>query len=242
MDSLECASRARGPVGSVGGGYMLDPVTTERGAKFGLEFGEWYVLGRGGVLGAVDADVVIASFVYFEPSIVRAFWEAARAKREPAETALAYAEAARAWGRERIGSVSDLDELAALLGRVVDDASPVGAPLFGGWRAMPLPDDAPGRAMQLLHVLRELRGGRHAAAVIAGGLSPLEALTCGGPEQVPLFGWAEPAPNAAECTAAHDAAEDCTDRLMEPAFEVLDDGERARLVDLLEQAGAAAAS
>lgn len=240
MDAATCAERTKTAVGNVGGGYMLDPVTTARGADFGLEFGEFYVLGRGGVLGDVDADVVVASFVYFEPTIVRTFWEAARAKHTPAEAVVAYTDACCAWGRDRIGRVSGLDELAALLGRVVEAASPLGAPLFAGWRAVPLPDDPAGRAMQLLHLARELRGGRHAVAVLAEGLSGHEALTCAAPEQVPIFGWAEPAPNAAECKAAHEAAEVRTDRLMTPAFEVLDGDERARLVELLDEAQAAA--
>jgi hypothetical protein len=244
MDSLECAQRTGTPVGAVGGGFMLDPATTERGAEFGLDFGEFYGRGRGGVLGDVDADVVIASFVYFEPNLVRALWEAASVKKGAAETALAYAEACRAWGRDRIGDVDGLGELAGLLQRVVDAASPLGAPLFAGWRAMPLPEDDAGRAIQLLDVLRELRGGRHAIANLAGGIGPLEALLCAGPpEQAALFGWPEPYPELDESArAAHREAHDLTDRLMAPAFDVLDDGERDRLVSLVDQVGAAAAA
>ena len=220
---------------------MLDPATIERGAEFGLDFGEWYALGRGGVLGDVDADVVAASFVWFSPALVRTMWDSGRAKRSPQEAATAYLAACHAWGRDRLGALDDNEELAALLEPVVRAASPAAAPLFAGWRAMPLPGDAPARAMQLLHVLRELRGALHAVAVLATGLSPLEALMVDHPEFASLYGWPEPYPDVEEHRAAHAEAVVVTDRLMEPTFAVLDDRQRSRLVSLVEAAHASLA-
>jgi hypothetical protein len=217
---------------------MLDPATTERGAVLGLDFAEWYGLGRGGVLGDVDADVVAAAFVWFSPALIRAVWESARAKHSPQESATAYAEACRVWGRDHLGGLAGNDELAALLEPVVRGANPAGAPLFAGWRAMPLPDDAPARAMQLLHVLRELRGALHAVAVLATGLSPLEALMVDHPEFASLYGWPEPYPDVEEHRAAHAEAVVVTDGLMEPTFAVLDDRQRSRFVALVEAAHA----
>jgi len=237
-DLTECARRTGDPIARVGGAFMLDPATTERGAVLGLDFAEWYGLGRGGVLGDVDADVVAAAFVWFSPALIRAVWESARAKHSPQESATAYAEACRVWGRDHLGGLAGNDELAALLEPVVRGANPAGAPLFAGWRAMPLPDDAPARAMQLLHVLRELRGALHAVAVLATGLSPLEALMVDHPEFAAVYGWPEPYPDALQHRAAHAGAVVVTDRLMEPAFAVLDDGQRSRLVDLVEAAHA----
>lgn len=234
MDAVECAKQTRDLV-AVGGAFMQTPATTERGAAIGLDFGEFYALGRGGVLGHVDADVVIATFGYFNPDPVRHFWSSALAKIAPADAALAYAEACRTWGREHLSGLDELDALVGLLERSAAAASPVGAPLFGGWRAVPLPDDAPGRAMQLLHVLRELRGGLHLDAVVTAGLSPLEALTIAQPNNVQLFGWAEPAPDVESKRAVHTAANETTDRMLAHAFEPLSDDERAQL------AGASAA-
>lgn len=230
MDAVACAKQTRDLV-AVGGAFMLTPATTERGAALGLGFGEFYVLGRGGVLGDVDADVIVATFAYFNPELVRQFWTGAKAKMAPADAALAYAEACRAWGREHLSAVDDLDALVGLLGRVATEASPVGAPLFGGWRALPLPDDAPGRAMQLLHVLRELRGGLHLNAVLAAGLTPLEALTISQPGQVQMFGWAEGAPGVESKTSIHAAANEVTDQMFAAALASLSDKECAQLAD-----------
>lgn len=226
MDAVECARQTRDLIG-IGGAFMLAPATAERGAALGLDFGQFYALGRGGVL---DPDVVVASFGYFEPGLVRSFWTSATEKVTPAAAAAAYAEACQAWGRAHLGEVDELLATVDALERVVDGASTVGAPLFGGWRSMPRPDDAPARAMQLLHVLRELRGGLHLSAVITEGLTPLQALTLKHPEQTALFGWSEGAPDVEPLRAQHVAADDATDRMFAVALEAMSGAERDRLV------------
>lgn len=229
MDAVACATQTRDLIG-IGGAFMLAPATVARGAELGLDFGEFYALGRGGVLGdVVDPDVVVASFGYFEPGLVRGFWTAATEKVTPVAAAAAYAEACQAWGRAHLSDVDELLAVVNALERAVDNASTVGAPLFGGWRSMPLPDDAPARAMQLLHVLRELRGGLHLSAVITEGLTPLQALTLKHPEQTGLFGWAEGAPDVEPLRPLHVAADDATDRMFAAALAPLSDAERDQL-------------
>jgi hypothetical protein len=111
----------------------------------------------------------------------------------------------RAWGRRKLGGHDGCARIAELLQRVAEEASPVGAPLFAGWRAVPLADDSPARAVQLMHVVRELRGGLHANAVISAGLDPLEATLAAGHDATPFgrttgeriarfFTWPEPYP------------------------------------------------
>ncbi len=230
MDAVECARQTRDLVG-IGGAFMLAPATAERGAGLGLDFGQFYALGRGGVLGdVVDPDVVVASFGYFEPGLVRGYWTSATAKVTPAAAAAAYAEACQAWGRAHLSEVDELLSTVDALERVVDGASTVGAPLFGGWRSMPRPDDAPARAMQLLHVLRELRGGLHLSAVITEGLTPLQALTLKHPEQTALFGWPEGAADVEPLRAQHIAADEATDRMFAVALEAMSGAERDQLV------------
>lgn len=239
MDVEAYAARTTTPITSGGGAFMLHPDTTARGEAIGLDLGGFYGLGRGGVLGDVDADVVISTFAFFEPGLVRTIWDGARQKITPAEGASRYADACAEWGREHFVGVDGLDELATLLERVAQSASPIGAPLFAGWRAMPLPDDAPGRAALLLHVMRELRGGLHICALLAAGVAPLHALLLDTPDQAALFGWSEPLPDPEPSRAAYVEANANTNRMVAPAFAVLDAGERDRLVGILDEVLAA---
>ena len=58
---------------------MLHPDTLKIGSEAGYPNGfAWYVAGRGGVLGDVDADVIVSAFAYFNPKIVRKMWLAGR--------------------------------------------------------------------------------------------------------------------------------------------------------------------
>ncbi|MBG0815955.1 hypothetical protein HS045_17515 [Planomonospora sp. ID82291] len=218
--------------------------------RAGLAGRAMYFRGRCGVLGEVDADVVRSAVAFFPAGHVRANWEAGRAL--PVEAAVElYAEACHAWGRRRLGSFDGAARLAELLEPVAAGAEVTGAPLFAGWRAVPLPDDAPARATQLMHVLRELRGGLHAVAVLAEGLTPLQAMLLEshgsplgdmpGEAMARFFEWPEPYPAPdPRLAAARTRAEELTDRLMTPAFAVLDEAEAAELADLLAAAGAAA--
>ena len=84
------------------------------------------------------------------------------------------------WGVEQLGGFPRVDRLVELTQRVVFAADASGLPLFAAWRAMPVPDDAPGaQAAVLLHLLREHRAGAHLLAVRASGLTPLEAIIAG---------------------------------------------------------------
>ncbi len=235
------AARVGEPIRSLGGAFMLDPATIAAGQELGLDFPISYGLGRGGVLGDVHADVVIAAFVFFESSVVQGIWDAGRELVAPAVAAEGFTESCRVWGRTHLSSVDGLDELCALAERVVAAASVPGLPLFAAWRAVPLPADLPARAAQLCHVLREHRGGCHAIGVLASGLHPLEALVVnGGSATASLFGWPEPHPRPLELTAAAVAAEAITNRLAAGAYLALTAPERDRLAVLLKAAASAA--
>ena len=184
MATIDDGIRAlTGPVGDVGGRWMLHPDVLGpcRGAGYPNGYA-YYVTGRGGVLGDVEADVVTAAFGFFAPSLVRTMWE----KGVPVEGARAaaarYGAACAEWGRSRMHGFQHVDRLAELAARVATGADAAGLPLFAGWRAEPRPDDPAGRAYFLVHVLRELRGSVHLLAVLAGG----------GVEQASRFGWVAP--------------------------------------------------
>ncbi len=234
---VDVARRAGPLIVALGGAFMIDDATTARGADVGLDFASFYGLGRGAVLGDVDPDVIAASFPFIAPEIVRAVVHGARSTVSPAGAVDHYSEACRAWGRTHLGEVEGLDRLCSLLERVVTAGSVAGNPLFAGWRAVPLPDDAAGRAAQLLFVAREHRGAPRLAALAAQGLTALEAvIVSGGPDAAALYGWPEPYPDPEPLRERHAAAIALTDRLAAPAYAVLDTAESTDLVALLEAA------
>ncbi|MGH3803618.1 MAG: SCO6745 family protein [Pseudonocardiaceae bacterium] len=177
-------------VHDVGTSWMISPATAARGTELGYrDRMPFYFAGRGGVLGNVHADVVSAAMGWWEPGLVRANWEEGMAVADARGAARQYGRACAAWGEEHFANI-DTDRFVELAERVVATAEGSGVPLFAGWRAEPLVEAGPGRALQLIHLLREWRGGVHLAATTAVGLSPLDAILSNeGPRQAKLFGW-----------------------------------------------------
>ncbi|WP_066365215.1 SCO6745 family protein [Herbidospora mongoliensis] len=236
-------------IGSLGGRFMISREVKALCDEHGFGRWEMYFRGRCGVLGEVDAEVVIAGAPFFEPGFVRAMWEGGRSL--PAEKgAFLYANACAAWGRRNL-AFDGAGRLADLLTKATSAASPLAAPLFAGWRALPLPDDAPGRAAHALQVAREHRGSMHAIAVAAALIDPLMATLVGHYEsgaprsytstaEVARFmSWPEPYPVPADEDMEKRArAEELTDVLVAPAYAVLTDGEARELGELLRDAQA----
>jgi hypothetical protein len=109
--------------------------------------------------------------------------------------------------------------------------------LFAAWRAMPVPDDAPGaRAAVMLHLLHEHRSGVHVVAVRASGLTALEAIIAGpdGETDAVAFGWQPPYPQPGPLIRRLMWAESVTDSLAGHAYAQLNRAERVELVGLLE--------
>ena len=240
MTPEDAAAATAGPIGALGGAFMLAKATLKKGPELGFPKGwSFYFAGRGGVLGDVVPDVIAAAFVFFPVPWVQQQWLLGRAVMEPAAAAAAYAEACQAWGREHLAGAPDLERLVELLQRLAAGADPAGAPLFAGWRAMALPDDAPGAAAQLLHVMREYRGGMHGMAVLASGLAPRDAVVAAGGEgNAQFFNWPEPYPEREPLLDVHATAEKRTDALAARAFTALSEAERDELLSLVQGAQA----
>nr|WP_256673825.1 hypothetical protein [Nocardia cyriacigeorgica] len=228
----------------LGGGFMFSREAKEYAAETGVEefFGP-YTRGRGGVLGDTDADVVTAAFGFFPRHSIRKAWESV--PMPAAKAAERYARVCQEFGRRKLVGFEEAGRLAELLETVAAAADPAGIPLFAGWRAMPLPDDAPARVLQLTHVLRELRGGLHLIAVRASGLTPQQAVPISGspindgPNQARWYGWPEPFEEITDDVRERwKQAEAVTDTLIDPAFAVLGEADTAELVTLLTAAHA----
>ncbi len=230
-------------ISALGGGFMISSQAKAMAKELGLRGRQGYVIGRGSVLGDVDADVITSAFGFWPADIVREAWDAARAVTDVGTARVAYTEACRAWGRERFDDLDEPARLAELLGWVVDGVDVGGLPLYAGWRAVPLPDDDDeGKLAQLLHVAREYRGGMHLLSVVASGLTPLQAVLAGpgGTGNAGFFGWEEPFEDVSGMVLARSEAEALTDRLVTPAFDVLGHDERLEFLALLQAAAESA--
>ena len=235
MNSEETVRETKGVIGHLGGAWMTDQATLELGRELGYRNWAFYTGGRGGVLGQVHPDVVRAAFGFFPAGRIERSWANASSVAAPAETAARYAECCADWGRRNLTGRGGLDEFCELAGRLVDGADVAGLPLFAGWRGLPRPDDAPARGALLLHLLREHRGGGHIAAVLACGLTPLEAVLSGpgGEENASFFGWEAPYPDTAHLADRRRQAESLTDEIAARAYGVLTDEERKELTRIV---------
>jgi hypothetical protein len=234
-DVPDSIRRLTAPVGDVGGRWMLHPDVLGPCRAAGYPNGyAYYVAGRGGVLGDVDADVVTSAFGFFAPSLVRRMWDEGCAVEGARAAAARYGAACAEFGRSRLGGFAASARVADLAERVVDGCSSASLSLFAGWRAEPRPADAPGRAFFLLHVLRELRGSAHLVAVVASGLTPLEAvLATAGTAGAERFGWTGPFADVS--ASAKGPAERVTDDIVTRCYRsALDDAEIDEFATLVD--------
>ncbi len=141
-----------------------------------------YFASRVAAMGAVPAEVVIATFYNFHPGLVRRSMENAWTLASPPALLTARLNAVdssltRAFGPEVLESV-ELAEAAGLTQRAALVACErlEGRPLFAAHASLPWPDEP---HLVLWHgqtLLREFRGDGHIAALTLEGLSGLEAL------------------------------------------------------------------
>jgi hypothetical protein len=225
MTTEELLARVCPPIRDNGWAYYFVPETEAKGKELGLDLFQFYVLGRGGVLGDVEPEVVVSAFGYFSPTLLAPMWESAKTIVAPREAARAHFECCAELGRSRLDGVEGLEAYCAAAGAVNDAADSVGLPLYAGFHAEPLVDDVPGRAMQLTAVLRELRGSAHLLAVRASGLDARTAHFITRPNDGAMFGWSEDeAPTVGpEQRRAMEVADALTDTIVGPAYAVLDD-------------------
>ena len=104
MTPEETVAAACPKIGDLGWAFYFEPETLARGKELGLGGLRFYVIGRGGVLGDVEATVVRSAFGYFEPALVEKLWTEALEKVAPRVAARAYMECCAAFGRSRLPS------------------------------------------------------------------------------------------------------------------------------------------
>ncbi len=132
-------------------------------------------------MGAVAAEVVIATFFNFDPDLVRRSIDGVWERVSPAEVLAARLRGADRMIRAHAGAFVDTPEMAeaADLARAAASAAcgrPEGRPLFAGHASLDWPDDPHLVLWHAQSLLREYRGDGHVVALTVEGLDGCEAL------------------------------------------------------------------
>ncbi len=155
------------------------PEADEEFRATGLK-GFWmgYFAGRSAPMGAVEPEVVTATFYNFAPRLVEralpdAWGFASPAKVLDARLAGLDRAFGRIFGSDRSGR--EVVSAAEIARRAAESVTVVGRPLAAGNSALPWPADPMLALWQATTVLREHRGDGHVAALVDAGLDGLEA-------------------------------------------------------------------
>lgn len=219
-DVLDAARAAGAPIEQAVATFMLHPETFGGSIAAGYQNPlAGYVAGRGGVLGAATGATVSSVFVVFEPTGLAALWDEGVAVHGAGGAADIYWQQTAEFGRKYLAGAQGLDRIAALGEKIISTAPGAGTPLFAGWRGMPLAEDAPARALQVMFILRELRAGVHFNALTVSGIAPIEAhMLNKGPQYAAMFGWPEPYADGTDKKERYTEVEQATDRRMAELF------------------------
>lgn len=220
-DMLEAARESGGPIEQAVATFMLHPETFAESIAAGYENPfAGYVAGRGGVLGEPNGETVATLFVIFEPNFLAGLWNDGVKVRGAAGAADLYWEQTAGFGRRYLANAKGLDRFNELAEKVIAVAPVQGLALYSGWSRMPLVSDTEGRALQLMFVLRELRGDIHLNALSISGIEPIEAHVLNkGHEYATMFGWPEPFADGAAKKTRYDEVEALTNRRIAELFD-----------------------
>jgi len=230
MDPREVMQATAGKLGDIGAAFYFAPDTLQRGKDAGLDGFRFYFLGRGGVLGDVEAGVVRAAFGYFEPGLVEKIWNSAKEVMAPRDAARLYIACAHDLGRAAFAGIDGLDGFLDAASTVIGAVEGASLPLFEAVRCEPVPADAAAAAMHQAMVLRELRGSVHLLALTACGLETRHAHGIKRPEAVKMFGYEAEIEVTEGDRAKWLRAEELTDEILTPAYDHLSAGQAAALV------------
>jgi hypothetical protein len=222
-----------------------------------------YFASRSAPMGAVPAEVVIATFYNFHPDLVRRSIPEAWTRASPSLVLEARVEAADRALRRMLGDAvesPEMTEAADLARRATEGCRPEGHPMYAGHAALPWPSPSDPH-LTLWHaqtLLREFRGDGHIAALVTAGLTSVEALVvhqgtgdlapgtlqisrawpdeewAAGEAELRERGWLADDGTLTEAgRRAREETEDLTDRLALPCWEKLGEESCARLRQLV---------
>jgi len=231
MTPEELVAATAAKVGSLGAVYYFHPDTIAHGKEeLGLDGMRFYLFGRAGVLGDVEAPVITSAFAYFAPASVDKLWNSSKEKAAPRDAARAALECNAKIARATLADVAGLAEFCDAAEQVIADVNPAGLALYAGFAGEPLPEDLPARALQLVICHRELRGSAHIAAVVTSGVHPSVAHAIRRPNDVVTFGWPEDVAITDADRSNLQAADAITDAMSASHYASLSDDQRAAFV------------
>ena len=156
------------------------PEPREEYARIGLQGQRMgYFASRAAAMGPVSAEVVIATFVNFNPELVRRVIPAAWAIASPDEVLGARLAGIDRTLRRVLGEwidSADADEAADLARQATTGCYLEGHPLYAGHAALPWPDEPHLVLWHAQTLLREFRGDGHIAAMATQGLTGIDVL------------------------------------------------------------------
>ncbi len=162
----------------------FSPEPRERYESLGVTDGRMGYFGsRSAPMGAVSADVVIATFYNFHPDLVRRVVPAVWGITTPEKLLAARLEGADALLRRILGvaiSSDEMREAADLARRAAESCRPEGRPLFAGHASLDWPDEPHLVLWHAQTLLREYRGDGHIALLASAGLDGCEVLVTHG--------------------------------------------------------------
>jgi len=155
------------------------PEATAAYEALGVMGFDGYFASRAAPMGAVPAEVVIATFFNFNPEIVHQAIPSAWSAATPAQLLDARLDAADQALRRALGDRADDPSVgrAAELARTAAAAcTAAGRPLYAGHASLPWPDEAHLALWHAVSLLREYRGDGHIACLVDAGLDGVDAL------------------------------------------------------------------
>ena len=155
------------------------PEATAAYESLGVMGLDGYFAARAAPMGAVPAEVVVATFFNFNPEIVHAAIPAVWATATPAEMLGARLGAADAALRRALGESLDdpsIGRAAGLARTAAEACTTAGRPLYAGHASLPWPAAPHVALWHAISLLREFRGDGHVACLVGAGLDGIDAL------------------------------------------------------------------
>ena len=149
------------------------PEPAARYEALGLGGRSGYFASRSAAMGAVDAEVVVATFFNFNPDLVRRALDGVWARVSPDQVLDARHAGADEMLRRTVGDAIDSDEMveaSEIARRAATGLEPAGRSLFAAHARLPWPDEP---HMVLWHaqtLIREFRGDGHIACLVEAGV------------------------------------------------------------------------